>query len=257
MVPAIRRGVLAAVLVVCSVLSVRTQSLSPLTANERSLHLFGPVPSGIGPLEEHLPPAGDGVAGRKSVALAAIYSLLLPGMGEVYGGTFSAGKYFLMAEAGLWLTYAAFELYGNDLRDNSRAYAVAHAGVSLAGKEDQYFIDIGNFIDIQEYNDKQLRDRQPGDLYGDPSFVWRWESDAARLTYRDQRINSETMYNNRKFVVAAIIVNHVLSAINAARGVAALNASLAEQRGALSFDATVLGGPGNAHGIMVSVHRAL
>ena len=33
-----------------------------------------------------------GAAGRKAPALAAIYSLVLPGMGELYAGDFSSGN---------------------------------------------------------------------------------------------------------------------------------------------------------------------
>jgi hypothetical protein len=56
------------------------------------------------------------------------------------------------------------------------------------------------------------------------------------------------MYNNKKFVVAAIIINHVASAINAARGAVAHNSDL-------SFRAEVLGGLARPHGMMVTVTK--
>ena len=167
---------------------------------------------------------------KKSVGLAAFYSLLLPGMGELYAGGFESGKYFLIADGLLWLTFAAFEVSGNSLRDDSRAFAVSRAGVDPAGKDDQYYVDIGNFLDIHEYNEKQLRDREPETLY-DPAagYSWVWDSDASRATYREQRIQSETMYNNNKFVVAGLIVNRVASAINAVRSVVAHNNALTKR----------------------------
>lgn len=193
---------------------------------------------------------------KKSVGLSAIYSLLLPGMGELYAGNFASGKYFLGAEGALWLTYLTFEIYGNTLRDDARTYAVSHAGISTSGKDDQYFIDIGNFLDIDAYNDKKLRDRDPSRVY-DPNagYAWQWTSDAARATYKDQRISSENMYNNKKFVVAALIVNHVASAINAARAVISHNRDVENEMSDLRLQAGVLGGFAHPHGIVLTLTK--
>lgn len=194
------------------------------------------------------------VVKKKSVALAAIYSLLLPGMGELYADGFSSGRYFLIAEGVLWLGYATLDIYGNVLRDDARAYAVSRAGVNPAGKDDQFYIDIGNFLNITEYNEKQLRDREPEKLYDlNAGYAWRWESDAARAEYRAQRISSETMYNNRNFVVAAVIINHVLSAINAGRSAMAYNRGLEDPVGDLRMKASVAGGLSNPHGIVFTI----
>lgn len=203
------------------------------------------------PLEE---PAQD----RKSTALAAIYSLLLPGMGELYAGGFSSGKYFLMAEGALWLTYGAFTVHGNSQQDDARTYAISRAGIDPSGKDDQFYVDIGNFLTTEEYNDKQLRDRQPDILYSRAEGEgWTWESDAARGAYKDERLSSETTYNNRKFVVAAIVVNHIASAINAARAAIRHNSALDQALGELTFDASVLGGVYQPHGLLVTVRRGI
>jgi hypothetical protein len=198
----------------------------------------------------------DGVQKKKTTGLAAIYSLLLPGMGELYAGNFESGKYFLLAEGVLWLTYAAFEIHGNQLRDDSRAYARAHAGVNPGGKDDQYFVDIGNFLNIDDYNTKRLRDREPERLY-DPAggFAWQWDSEQSRVAFREQRIASENMYNNRKFVVAVILINHVGSAINAVRGVIVHNKAVNDALGYLDFHADVMGGWTRPHGIMLTMSR--
>ena len=227
-----------------------------LTAAEREVHLL----SGAG--HESYQPASlltlqTGSVDKKSAPLAALYSLVLPGMGELYADGFSSGKYFMVADGLLWLTFAAFEISGNSLRDDARAYAVSRAGIDPAGKDDQYFVDIGNFLNVREYNEKQLRDREPEKLY-DPAagYGWQWDSDASRATYRDQRVQSDNMYNNKKFVVAALIANRVASAINAVRSVIAYNNALDEALGDLRFDAELMGGFGNPHGVMVTVTRS-
>lgn len=198
----------------------------------------------------------EGSAKKKSTGLAAMYSLLLPGMGELYADGFESGQYFLIAEGVLWLTYATFEIYGNQLRDDSRAFAQSHAGVIPSAKTEQYWVDIGNFIDVYEYNDKKLRDREPGKLY-DPysSNAWRWDSDVSRAEFREQRIASENMYNNQKFVVAAILINHVASAINAVRSAISYNKSLDDALGELDIRADVMGGWMRPQGIMVTMTK--
>jgi len=223
-----------------------------LTRQEISHDLFTAVPPA--PLIQH---AVEGQApSKKSVGLAALYSLLVPGMGELYADGFGSGKYFLIAEGGLWITYAAFEIHGNDLRDGARSFAAARAGVSVNGKDDQFFVDVGNFLTMDEYNDKRLRDREPEKLYSTVAGqYWRWDSQDSRLTYREQRISSEDMYNNRKFVGAAIIVNHVVSAINAARAAISYNSSLEKSLGSLELSSRVLGGPGGEHGVLVTISK--
>jgi hypothetical protein len=194
--------------------------------------------------------------GKKSVGLAAVYSLLLPGMGELYADGFGSGKYFLIAEGVLWLTYIGFEVQGNALRDDARAFAAARAGVTVSGKDDQYFIDIGNFLDINEYNDKKLRDREPSKLYSPATgYSWQWDSDAARANYRDQRVASDNMYNNRKFAVGAVIINHVASAINAARAAISRNKENENSFRDLHFEAEVMGGIAHPNGILLTISK--
>jgi hypothetical protein len=228
------------------------QTTQPLTRYETQLDLLNGTPA------PSLPPSPESAPGRKSVGLAVLYSLLLPGMGELYAENFSSGKYFLIAEGTLWLGYAAMEVHADGLRDDSRAYAAAYAGISAAGKDDQFFVDIGNFLNTDDYNDKKLRDREPEKLY-DPlaGYAWRWETDAARMTFREQRIASETMYNNQKFVGAAILINHLISAINAARACIAYNNAQGQALGDLQLSARVLGGNDQAHGLLLTLTKGL
>jgi hypothetical protein len=226
---------------------------SPLSWSEaqRDLMSAAMLPQSMG--QEILPVAG----GRKSVGLAALYSLALPGMGELYADGFSSGKYFLIAEAGLWLGYAGTSVYGDVLRDDARTYAAVHAGVNPTGKDDQFYIDVGNFASLDDYNAKRLRDREVAKLY-DPlaGYSWMWESDASRLTYKDERIKSESVYNSRKFIGAAILINHIASAINAARAAISHNSAVGDILGDLRVSADVMGATANPHGVRVNLTRS-
>jgi hypothetical protein len=226
---------------------------APLTHQEISRDLL----TARDVLHPVLSPPDDQIPSRKSVGLAVIYSLLLPGMGELYAGGFGSGKFFLMGEAALWVTYAAFEIHGNDLRDGARSYAAARASVQISGKDDQFFVDVGNFATMDEYNDKRLRDRQPARLYSVAEGQWwQWDSENARLNFREQRVSSEDMYNNRKFVGAAIVINHIVSAINAARAALSFNSSLEKSLGSVELSSRVLGSPGREHGVLVTVSKS-
>jgi hypothetical protein len=155
---------------------------------------------------------------KKSVFRSVIYSLVLPGMGELYAGGFESGKYFLIAESGLWLTFASLELYGHWVQNDARMFAASYASASIEGKDDQFYVNVGNFINVYEYNEKKLRDRELGKVY-DPNgpFYWQWDSDESRARFRELRVKSDNVLNNVRFVVGGIILNHIASAINAAR----------------------------------------
>ena len=194
------------------------------------------------------------IPGKKSVGLAVLYSLVLPGMGELYAGNYGSGKYFTGADGVLWLTLYAVDAHANSLQDDARTYAALHAGFDPAGKNDDYFSDVGNFNDVYAYNEQVLRDRDAYKLY-DPasSDYWRWDAASNREVYRGQRVEADGMFNNTRFVVAGLLANRVLSAINAARIVIAGNKAAGGD--GVDLGATILGGPAGAHGLALSVTR--
>lgn len=160
----------------------------------------------------------DKQSNKKNIGLAALYSLLLPGMGELYVGEYNVGKYFTITEGGLWITWAAFQLLGNWVRSDARAYAIQYAGISAEGKSDQFYVDIGNFRSMHQYNEQVLRSRDPYKIYdSNLGYFWNWDTPERQEQYRQLRVSSDRILNNSQFVAAAIVVNHLVSAINAGR----------------------------------------
>lgn len=196
-------------------------------------------------------------AEKKSPGKAALYSLLIPGMGELYAGRFDQGKYSLIAEGSLWLTYISFLHYGAWIRDDARRFAAAHAGADISGKDDQYFVNVGNFNNTYEYNQKKLTDRTPEKLYNANSgYFWQWDTDENRSKFRAMRVSYEKVFNNSKFVVGAIIVNHIISAVNAARLTRQYNAQLQDELGSWWLESSLLSNGAKPDGIQLSVmHR--
>jgi hypothetical protein len=192
---------------------------------------------------------------EKSVAQSVIYSLILPGMGELYVGDYSVGKYFTIAEVSLWITWTGFQMYGNWIQTDSRNYAVQHAGVITAGRSDQYFIDIGNFQSVYAFNQEMLRERNQYQTYDvNSSSFWSWDTDANREHYRQLRISSDETFNNSRYVIAAVLINHLTSAINAARNALAHNKNAA-QSSLLDVHASLIGGIQHTNGILITFSR--
>lgn len=193
---------------------------------------------------------------KKSTATAVIYSLILPGLGEWYIDRLDQGKYSLIAEAGLWFSYYSFLQYGTWIRDDARRFAVVHAQANINGKNDQYFVDLGNFNDMFEYNEKKLIDRTPERLYeAEQGYFWQWDSDARRREYRAMRVSSEKIFNNSKFVIGAVVVNHIISAINVARLARQHNTRVEEGLGSWRMESSLTGNGIIPEGIRLSLIR--
>jgi len=181
---------------------------STLQAGESGPALFMPVPA--------LPAPDPAPLETKSKGKAFMLSFLLPGLGEYYVGARTKAKVFFAAELTLWLTYAGFITYREWRVQDYRAYAAAHANVDLQGKESGYFIDIGNYDSIEEYNAAKLRARELSALYDDvDAYYWSWRDREYRYRFEELRISADRADNRALFVLGAIFANHVVSAVDA------------------------------------------
>jgi hypothetical protein len=160
---------------------------------------------------------------KKNTGLAIIYSLLLPGMGELYADGYSSGKYFTIAEGALWGVFIGMNSYANWQRDRYKAYAVTNAGISNEGKNADFYATIADYTSVGEYNDAQALNRNFEAMYNVETQYWSWPSTEQRRTYRGMWTSSEQTFNDIRFVVGGLILNRIASAINAVRLVAAYN----------------------------------
>jgi hypothetical protein len=192
---------------------------------------------------------------RKSVVLAIAYSLILPGLGDLYAENFGTGKYFMGADAGLWLTYGGIRVYGKWLKNDAKTLAVQSASADFDGKDDKFEVNVGNFADVLTYNDAKTRNREYELLYDPKSnFAWQWSSDANRLHYKDLRNRGEGTLRNSQFVLGALVLNRVIAAISAARSVSAYNRGV-QMLGSWRLNATAPGGMFAADGIELTFAR--
>lgn len=167
---------------------------------------------------------------QKNTGLAIIYSLLLPGMGELYAESYESGKYFTIAEGALWGTYIGINTYGNWQKERYKSFAAANAGVNLEGKDDDYFATISEYLSIEQYNNEKALERSFADMLNENKYYWKWTSED-RKSYRSMWVSSEQAFNNLRFVVGALIINRIASAINAVRLVSKYNKQQSEELG--------------------------
>ena len=166
---------------------------------------------------------------KKSAGLGILYSLLLPGMGELYADGYSSGKYFTIADGVLWGTFIGMNVYANWQEENYKSYAASNAGVNNEGKDVAYYATISGYLNIDDFNNEKALERNFNEMYNEEIYFWKWETTDERKTFRSLWTSSEQTTNDIRFVVGALILNRVASAINAARLVAAYNKSIEEE----------------------------
>ena len=172
--------------------------------------------------------------GLKSGFLAVMYSLLLPGMGELYSGRFDAGMYPLIAEGALWTGFGGLQLYSSWVRSDALTFANAHAAANAEGKDDRYLGALGNYRSVREHNAAKLIERNLAALYPeDPAagFAWSWDNDEQRTQFKDLRISADEISNTASFVALALVANRIWSAVQAAILVKKHNAGLKTDAG--------------------------
>ena len=74
-----------------------------------------------------------------------------------------------------------------------------------------------------------MSNRNFEEMYDTKTYYWKWQSSADRKTYRNIRTSSEQTFNDLRFVVGAMILNRIASAINAVRLVSSYNHNLQDE----------------------------
>lgn len=166
---------------------------------------------------------------KKNPGLAIIYSLLLPGMGELYAENYNSGKYFTIAEGALWATFIGMNVYGNWQENRYKTYAQTYAGINPEGKDEDFYATIGLYTSIESYNNEKALERRYDEMLSEQKFFWKWNSTEERKTYRSMWTSSEQTFNDIRFIVGAMLVNRLISAINAVRLVSNYNSELEKE----------------------------
>jgi hypothetical protein len=166
--------------------------------------------------------------GRK----ALLFSLLLPGAGEMSLGEHRRATGFFIAEGAIWTHFVWFRVAGHLRKENYIDQAQLHAGVGVSSADDTYWKLLGQYQTsrgtgadaYEETLRREARDQFPSDPAAQDAWVaerlpsgdraWSWSSDEARTSYRVTRASSRRAYDRSKYSIAAAIANRLLSAID-------------------------------------------
>lgn len=152
---------------------------------------------------------------KKSPAVAGLLSLVLPGAGHYYSGRMDVGSYFLGTDIALWIGLFGVNYYAGIMRDDSRKFASQHAGLTIDGKDDNYFANVGNYLNIYNYNNEKLQSGEYNKMYDINTHFWNWDSPGNQSEFEKQRKRSERTYNLSPIIATGLIINRLVSALSA------------------------------------------
>ncbi len=248
---------MAVMLTIVAAAAVGAEELPSILSPEGQEFLMGPMALEKGPVAvpltrlEARSGGGEGISPRR----AFLYSVLVPGLGEWMAGAKKRGMVFFGVEAvtvGLWASWTS---KGNDVEDEFRAVAdeqwdplnyLAWRGSTISRNSSithalpcssyvDVYLETGKFSgcddsEIQQYYELIGKYDQfvPGwtDLIrvstenaAQPTEVDSVENfhSALRFSYEDQRNDSNRFLKRASTITGLILINHVFSAIDAAR----------------------------------------
>ena len=145
-----------------------------------------------------------------------IKSLAIPGWGGYDMGNRNEAIFFLSSEIALIATSITLYVYSGVKVDDFKNFAERHAGInSSSGKNENYWINIGNYDNVDAYNEQKLRNRDYANRYLDDDDYWHWDTTQNKKRFDDIRIMASTAETMSLYAVGLIAANHLLSAINA------------------------------------------
>lgn len=184
---------------------------------------------------------------------AFLKSLVVPGWGQYSLKRKNAALTFFGAELMLVGGILTLNGYGRSARADYQALAAAYAGVH-GGHGHDFYVDVGNWMTVDQFNQRRLQERNFDALYTDPSDHWAWDTDAHRAEMEMNRIRSDRAFNNVFYLVGGLVLNHIASAIHAGR-MAVVDRDKASAAKATSWNVDVqTAGP--SHGLAVRFTRS-
>lgn len=165
---------------------------------------------------------------ERTTKKAVMFSIVLPGLGELYMGEKDDAIRAFILESGVILSYIGFNKYASILKDDYILYSHHNAGVMM-GMDEDYYNKVEWYLSRESYNtylreearrffpnnrEKQLEYIEENEI--PPELDWEWEENKWQK-YRELRKGERRAYSNASYCIAAGIVNRIISAIISAR----------------------------------------
>lgn len=179
-------------------------------------------------------PAEPGVPATLGAERAQILlrSLTIPGWGQAtLGGHETSAKIFLLTEAGIWTSFAAFRVQEAMRQDSYLKTAQLFAGIDLDGHDDEFRRIVGVYPSSDDYNLYVVRRDAANLYYDDPALydqyiaehelkgkdTWRWSGQASFDQYTEERKLTRKAALRANAMLGLAIANRLVSALFAAR----------------------------------------
>ena len=143
-------------------------------------------------------------------------SLLIPTWGQravakTYPELKGSGRWQLWAEVALAGATWGFYEFARMKEHEYMSQAELYAGVSRHSRNSDFWVNIGKYDSVEEYNEAMLQNNTPARRILDPAEAWSWTSRDERVRYRDTRAYSEDAYSAALATVGVLVVNHIFS----------------------------------------------
>ncbi|MBN2378284.1 hypothetical protein JXM67_00560 [candidate division WOR-3 bacterium] len=160
--------------------------------------------------------------------LAPLYSLLLPGTGELIRGYKVKGEIFLWVDG---ITAAGVAGFGWDASGKRRASiysAIMHAHANPDNRSHKYLAAMEGFLSSGDYNQgiaREARALYEKDLTKQLEYIeknsfveedaWVWETDSLRLSYLEERNDMRRAWQTSQALMGLMLLTRVVSAFDA------------------------------------------
>ncbi len=162
-------------------------------------------------------------------AKAAFSSFILPGSGDWLMGDKKRGACFILAEAGIWITYFDSKREANKIDEISKNYAAYYASANLNKQDNEYFDVMAHYMTNLDYNETVKEEARA--LYPDTlnteilqrrrsyiennSYVgedaWQWRSQEFADDYKDLRKAKRKSTQKATNMVGLALANRAVS----------------------------------------------
>ena len=163
-----------------------------------------------------------------STKLSLAMSAVVPGSGDFYAHNYTKGTISVVREIALIATLFHFENQADNFDNSAQIYANKVLGVPRNSSSDYYDLIAGQ-ISSAQYNENVRLNGQNYYGYGTEGYyefvetnaiseeqAWDWESAQNLEKYKNYRADKQKNKQNSSFLIGAIIVNHIYSAISTA-----------------------------------------
>lgn len=168
----------------------------------------------------------------RSPRKALLYSLLLPGAGELYLGHRGRATGFFVSEGVIWANFVAWEISGHLRQDDYIEQAQLGAGVGVDSGSDDYWRLVGQYARssgtgpdaYEEALRREARTQYPDDPAAQDQYVaqrlptgdraWSWSASDAQARYQSTRKNANRAFDRAKYSFGFAILNRLVSALD-------------------------------------------